>query len=389
MNTPSSTTVAHASSPEASSPGRIPVWDRAIRVFHWSLVVLVAVAAATGFLEAKSLLDVHVLSGTAIAALIAARLIWGFTGSTYARFASFVVSPGAAARHILDIRSGRAAVHVGHNPVGAGMILALLATLLLIVASGALVLGGVLKAGPLAPFVSYASGRSAKEVHELLAFALLALVALHVAGVVVESLRTRENLVAAMLRGWKTRRAEAHAAPASRARPVLAAILTTAMLFAGTFGVFHLSRLPAPGVPAQPLEQVYAKECGSCHSAHHPSVASAATWTAMMSGLRDHFGENASMDDATTRTISGYLAANAAEKWDTLAAHRLVPPDSKEPLRITATKGWQRMHRHVAKAAFERKSVGGKLNCSRCHGDAEFGRFDPRAITIPKEKTIP
>ena len=377
----------HAKPTDASL--RIAVWDLPVRLFHWTLVILVAVTAATGFLEAGSLLQLHVLAGTTIAALVGFRLVWGFTGSTYARFKSFVTSPRETLHHIAGLRSGSASAHVGHNPVGGWMILALLATLTLLAVTGAMVLGGTLKDGPLAPFISFATGRAVKEAHEVLAFALLGLVALHVLGVVAESLRTRDNLVAAMVRGWKARQADAETAPPAATRPVLAATFTAATLLLGGTGIVALSRLPVPGLPSQPLDAAYAKECGSCHSAHHPSIAPAPTWLAVMRGLDSHFGENASLDAPLANALTTYLTANSAEHWDTTAANRLVKPDVREPLRITATEGWRRLHRHVPAAVFERRSVGGRLNCSQCHRDAAAGRFDPRAVDIPKEKIGP
>lgn len=366
---------------------RVPVWDRLVRAFHWSLVAAVAVALATGFLESGSLLNVHIAAGVVILALVVLRVIWGFTGSTYARFNSFVVSPAALIRYVDGLRRGEVHAHVGHNPAGGWMILALLTTLTLLGASGLVVLGGTLKDGPLAPFVSFANGRAVKEVHELLAFALIGLVSLHVIAVVVESLRMRDNLVAAMVRGWKLERADVPLIQVARPRPALAAAITGGCLLLGGAAYGGLSRLPVPGLPSQPLDAVYAKECGSCHSPHHPSVAASATWEAVLRGLDGHFGENASLEQPVTRSLAAYLAANSAEHWDTQAANRLVKPDAREPLRITATDGWKRLHRRVPAAVFERNSVGGSLNCSRCHRDAEAGRFDPRAIAIPEEKT--
>jgi cytochrome b len=386
MGDPPSSTSASETAAIGEEADRVAVWDLAVRLFHWSLVALVGTTLATGFLELKSWLDLHVIAGTAIAVLVVLRLIWGFAGSTYARFASFIVSPGQALRHLGAIRRGEAPAHVGHNPVGAMMIVALLGTLMLLVATGALVLGGVLKDGPLAPFVSFVPGRLAKEAHELLAFGLLGLIALHLTGVVAESLRTRDNLVAAMLRGWKLRPAHGVGVPARRPRPVLAAVTAAPLLLAGGAGIVALARLPVPGVPTARLDAIYAKECSSCHSAHHPSVASAATWAAVMARLDDHFGDNASLDEPVASGLAAYLAANSAEHWDTKAAHWLARADANEPLRITATFGWRRLHRHVDTAVFARRSVGGKLNCSRCHSDAEMGRFDPRAIAIPEEK---
>ena len=84
--------------------------------------------------------------------------------------------------------------------------------------------------------------------------------------------------------------------------------------------------------------------------------------------------------------MSAYLADNAAEKWDTWPANRLRAVSEQNPLRITDTRGWKRLHRGLAGDVFKSKAVGGKLNCSKCHRDAETGRFAPRAIAIPEEK---
>jgi cytochrome c len=108
-----------------------------------------------------------------------------------------------------------------------------------------------------------------------------------------------------------------------------------------------------------------------------------------MDNLGDHFGDNASLDSGVTAALLTYLTTNSAEHWDTNAANRLRKASAAEPLRITATDGWKRIHRDIPEAVFKRKSVGGKLNCASCHMDAETGRFAPRAIAIPKEKTTP
>lgn len=175
---------------------------------------------------------------------------------------------------------GEAGAHVGHNPLGGWMVLSLMATLTALLITGTAVLGGVLKDGPLAPFLSFATGRAIEEAHELAAFALLTQIALHVTDVLIESLRTRESLVAAMLSGSKNQRSDAEPAPSRRARPALAATLTIVLLVSAAAIWAHYSLLPVAGVPSQPLDPVYAKECGACHSPHHPSLATAATRTA-------------------------------------------------------------------------------------------------------------
>ena len=370
----------------AASAPEVPVWDRALRVFHWLLAGSVAGAALTGFFGGATSLDFHIILGTAIALLLTFRVIWGFTGPDYARFKSFVPAPPSFLHHARELLRGGAPHYLGHNPVGSAMILALLAALAAILATGVIVLGGAVKEGPLAPFLSFTAANQVKEIHELLAFLLLGLVGLHLAGVLGESWRTRENLIRAMVTGYKHARDGAVVAAAVRMRPLTAAFAFMGLTACAGAAIAYFSMLPAFGVPDKPMDTAYAKECGSCHSAHHPSVAPAATWTAIMAGLDSHFGENASLDSALTTQLSAYLADNAAEKWDTWPANRLRAASQENPLRITETRGWKRLHRGLADDVFKAKAVGGKLNCSKCHRDAESGRFAPRAIAIPEEK---
>lgn len=362
---------------------RTLVWDRAVRAFHWLLVAAVATAAATGLGGSKQTLDIHLVAGTLIATLIVLRCTWGMLGTTYARFASFVPGPRRLLHHLGELLSGTAPAHVGHNPLGGAMVVALLATLTALTVTGVVVLGGAIKDGPLAAFTPYDLGEALRRWHAWLAYGLLGLVALHVIGVLVESLRTRESLVGAMITGAKAERPDAVGAPPRRARSGLALVVSLLLIGSGAAAIVHLSGKPALGVPTGPLDAAYARECGACHTPHHPSLAAAATWAGVMARLDDHFGDNASLGPDAAAALGAYLAANAAERWDSPAARQLGSPATTDPLRITATPGWQRIHGTVPDAAFATKAVGGKVNCANCHQDAASGRFAPRAINVP------
>jgi len=368
---------------------QIAVWDLGVRLFHWLLVGTVLGALVTGLFAPKPWLDAHVVLGTAVAALVVFRVIWGFTGSQHARFASFVVGPGAALRYLRTVLAGRAGNHIGHNPLGAMMIVALLLVLGLLTATGLVALAGELKQGPFAPFTSFTTGHDAKAVHEILAYGLLGLIVLHVAGVAIESLRIRENLVRAMLTGRKTIAGPRPARATAPARPRLAAAIFAVIAIGTLPWLIYFAQRPGLGVPTAPLDPVYAKECGACHTAYHPSLAPAATWRAVIDGLDEHFGDDASLDAPLTARLLDYLVVNAAERWDSKPANFFRLPDAAQPLRITASPAWQRIHRRIPQTAFGVKAVGGKLNCSACHSDAASGRFAPQAIVTPKERTTP
>jgi cytochrome b len=202
---------AQKSQPEGSPRRMVRVWDPLLRVFHWGLVAAFAIA----WLTADELQPVHELAGYAVAGLVAFRLIWGFVGSGYARFAQFLAGPAATLGYLGDTLKGHERRYLGHNPAGAMMIVAMLVTLSGTAFTGWLmeeparpeVMPGVPQmVAPAQPDENRGRDEAQgplKEVHEALANLMLLLVALHVGGVVLASLRHHENLARAMLTGDK------------------------------------------------------------------------------------------------------------------------------------------------------------------------------------------
>jgi cytochrome b len=194
----------------------VKVWDIVVRAGHWSLVVLFTAAYLSGEIEVETL---HAWAGYAILAIVLFRILWGFVGTKYARFSEFVAGWRAAADYARSLLAFRPKHYLGHNPLGGWMIVALLATLLLLSWSG-LELYAVEGKGPLALEAGtlitpvLANGKRDdngekeseslwEEVHELLAHLALLLVLLHIGGALVASVLHRENLVRAMITGRK------------------------------------------------------------------------------------------------------------------------------------------------------------------------------------------
>lgn len=363
----------------------VKVWDLPTRLFHWSTLVAVAVGVLTGFFGPEWLLGIHVWSGYGLSGLIVFRLVWAFLGSEYSRLDRLDVSPRAVAGHLRGLLAGRGTHKIGHNPAGSIMILALVGMIGAVLASGLLALGGQEKQGVLAGILPYSIGHAAREIHEILTFALLGMVAIHVLAVVADSLWGPSNLIAAMVTGRKRSAGHPEPAPTRKARPLATAAVLAIIGIVVAVSAGALARMPPLGVYALAIDPIYAAECGDCHYAFHPSLLPAWPWAAMMSGLDDHFGEDASLDDFTRDEIAAWLAANASDQWDTEAANSFRHLSAEEPMRITATSYWKRRHRDIAVAVFKSKAVGGKLNCVACHRDARTGRFDDQSIDIPKE----
>lgn len=168
--------------------GKILVWDAPTRIFHWTLALSFVGAFITA--ESERYRDIHVLLGYTVLGLIAFRLVWGIAGSRYARFSSFAFGVRDLLAYVRSLLTLSPRHYVGHNPAGSVAIYALLALGLLAGATG---------------YATYneLGGEWLEDLHEGFANAMLAVVFVHIAGVVVSSLLHRENLAGAMVSGYK------------------------------------------------------------------------------------------------------------------------------------------------------------------------------------------
>jgi cytochrome b len=172
----------------ATPPATVKVWDLFVRVFHWSLAGLFVVAYATG----DEIEKVHIAAGYTIAALLSLRILWGFVGPRHARFSSFVRPPREVLAYVRDVMLLRAPRYIGHNPAGGAMILALLAMLAATCATGFMMTTD-----------AFWGAKWIEDVHEILANLTVALIVLHVLGVLAASFEHGENLMRAMITGRK------------------------------------------------------------------------------------------------------------------------------------------------------------------------------------------
>lgn len=177
----------------AGAPTRIRVWDRLVRLLHWLLAATVLTAWISGHWPPHQGFDaVHHTAGYVALAVVLLRLIWGGVGRGHARFGSFVRGPRATLAYGRQVLAGREARHIGHNPLGAAMVVALLATV-----AGAGLTGWLYTTEWLWGY------EWLSDLHTALAWLLTGLVPAHLAGVALASWRHRENLVAAMFSGRK------------------------------------------------------------------------------------------------------------------------------------------------------------------------------------------
>lgn len=133
----------------------------------------------------------------------------------------------------------------------------------------------------------------------------------------------------------------------------------------------HAARSTTPRSP------LYERECGACHLAFPPSFLPAPSWTTILGGLDTHFGQDASLDEATRRTLERWLSDNARKGA------------SDAPLKITETRWWKREHHELAPAVFKRSAIGTPANCPACHLRANEGAFGEHEVRIPRDAPAP
>ena len=213
---------------DLSSTKRVRVWDLPTRLFHWALVLCVIGSVLTAKLGGNATVW-HLRLGYAALALLAFRLLWGVVGGRWSRFNRFVVGPAALWRYLRGRPAAGDHFEVGHNPVGALSVLAMLAWLLVQVGSGLIADDEIATTGPLVRFVSSELSLAWTAYHKGLGqWGLYGLVGLHLAAILFYRWRRKRDLITPMLLGDKQLTAEVPAARDSWATRLLALALLAA-----------------------------------------------------------------------------------------------------------------------------------------------------------------
>lgn len=130
----------------------------------------------------------------------------------------------------------------------------------------------------------------------------------------------------------------------------------------------------------------YIADCGSCHFAYQPGLLPARSWEKLLSGLGEHFGENAEVDPATLPPLREYLTANAGDRIGYGRSHKIIasinPNDT--PLRITQTRYFMNKHQEIPPRVWEKNpKIGSLIRCETCHTKAQQGSFNEHEVQIP------
>lgn len=384
---------------------KIRVWDLPTRVFHWSLVAVFIVAFISS--RNESCLDVHSIAGYLALGLVTFRVLWGFAGNRYARFADFVSGLAKVSDFIsAAFRHRRPPRVLGHNPVVGWAVLGMLAVTFLIAVSGIITYSGEENLGAFAGSVSFETGVYGHTIHEFAAGLIMAIIVVHVLAALIHDFIFRENIILSMITGVKEDEESlsertSHMAP-GEGRSVFTLIIWSIVAVMGALAIVYLppvgktdfSKLQPPKiiddkgrVTRLVPNDVWEAECASsCHNGFNPTLLPAGSWRSVMSGLDDHFGDNVTLDPEVNKEILDHLVQASAERSATEASKKLLSSieDGAKPLRITEIPYWKEKHSGIDAKVFERKTVASRSNCIACHPGSDKGSFEDRDIKIPE-----
>ena len=206
---------------------KVLVWDLPVRIFHWALVLAFAGAFVTDWLGV-TYFKYHLWCGYTVIVLIGFRLIWGIVGTRHARFSSFLRGPKA----IWDYLRGNDKHGAGHNPLGALMVVVLLASLLVQAATGLFGNDEIFNVGPLYGYISNELSLSLTSLHRQLFYWIAGAIGLHILAVIIYRVFKHEKLVAAMITGRKSNVPREEGIASSRIFLALAIVIIVSALLA-------------------------------------------------------------------------------------------------------------------------------------------------------------
>ena len=359
------------------------VWGLYTRLSHALLMVMMLAVFLTP--EVKRLLTLHVALGYTLALLFLFRIVWGLMDVKYSKFKDFNFRLKDLKEYMLTI-FGNKKEYIGHNPASSYAIIAMIVLTFLAVITGALTYG-VKEGMGIFAFMNHTLFRDMKlfkEVHELFSNALMAVIFVHIAGVLLDKIVHKSRALESMVDGYK--QGDEEGLKLTLLQKIYGVLALGLSLFAFVYMlVMPNSLLIADGNPKMDYAKensAFYKECISCHTLYPPFLLPSKSWVSMMDSLENHFGDDASLDAKTTESIKEFLVKNSAESSTKESSLRIMVSLNQEKtyLAITETPFWKNRHKKIDKSVYEQADIGKPSNCKACHANIENGLLNNRDI---------
>jgi len=217
---------------------KLYVWDLPVRIFHWTLALSIVGAYVTNRLGV-AYFKYHVWFGYLILLLVCCRLVWGIVGTRHALFRNFIQGPVQTTKYTFAVLKGKSVHYVGHNPLGAWMVIFLLGTLLIQSVTGLFSNDEIFNVGPLYGYVAKETSLNLTSIHRQLFYLIIIAVVFHVVAVLAHHFLKKEPLIVAMITGRKPAFVADERESISSSRAGLAVILFVVFSALLTWIVLH------------------------------------------------------------------------------------------------------------------------------------------------------
>jgi len=377
--------------------GYVFVWPAYTRIIHW----LIASSFTLAFLFSlkENLLNLHVAVGIIFGLMLVYRIIWGFVGPQYARFATFKLSLEKLKFYFVEkVQDRWREIPAGHNPASSWFTLIVLFIGSIIAITG-LLLYGIQEGKGYLGFLNndyYMYMDTLFDIHRFASYTLLLWVFIHISGVLVEQFYHKTNMVFAMITGYK--KAKGNDSDAGKYKGALSYIflIISALVF---FVSLDGRNNPFVKSKYQPIDYkqksfTYYTKCGACHKPYPPFMLPESSWKRIQNDLKNHFGEELSdtivkdknhISKNDQKIIFNYLVKNSADKSTREISVKVM--NSLDGARgrksITKIKYWKSTHSSISSKVFKSRKIKRKANCFACHKNFSKGMIEDIDIEIP------
>lgn len=359
------------------------IWSLPTRVFHILFAVFITMAFLT---DEDRLLNVHAMIGYSVLILLLFRVFWGFLGPKHSRFSDFDLSKKSVKEFINNMFSAHQK-YVGHNPLASYVMILMLVVTFLTIITGVLAFGIQEGKGIFAYLNSsfFKEMKLFKEVHETLSGLLIALIVMHLGGIVFDRIFHKEHeTLNSIVSGYKkTQNDESIALNIfQKAISFLFIILFVAFLIFNALQPKNvlIASINTP-IDYESKHELFVQECGSCHTLYPPKLLPEKSWRLIMADLENHFGDDASLNKSDELSILNFLTKYSAENSKHEASVNILDSiGNKDIIAITKTNYWKRRHHDISNQIFKHDQVKSKANCKACHSDVEKGFIEDENI---------
>ncbi len=361
------------------------VWSFLGRLNHWLLVLSFFACYASSFYENYLLL--HISLGFFVFAMFLKKIVWGLIGPRYARWSDYKFALSDLKLYFVKkIENRYREIEAGHNPASSWF--AFLVTWFGIFSCLAgLILYGLQEGNGIFSFLNknyYSFMYLFEDIHIILVYVLLIMIAFHISGVLIEQFYHKTNIIMSMISGYKKAKG-IDIKP--RFTMVFFGSLFTFISFIFSFYTYYIPnnifiKSKFEKIDYKTLHEDFYFECSDCHNLIAPHLLPKNSWHELMVNTKNHFDEDLELDEDLLKEIEKFLIDNSAENSSRESSFKILNElKNSKKFTITKTNYWKDTHKNIPEEVFKNDKVETKSNCLACHKDFEYGILADTNIT--------